>query len=166
MSPRFDLAAPVPPLEELGAVHFVGVGGVGVSGVARIMLARGVAVSGSDAKDLPVMAALRALGARVDTGFDPARLDGVATVVAGSAIREDNPELAAARAAGLRVLHRSQGLEAVMQGRRVVAVAGTNGKTTTTAMLVVALQHAGTDPSFAVGGELVTAGDQRARRHR
>ncbi len=158
MSPRFDLSAPVPPLAELGAVHFVGVGGVGVSGVARVMLARGVAVSGSDAKDLPVMDALRALGGRVEAGFDPARLAGAETVVAGSAIREDNPELAAARANGLRVLHRSQGLAAVMHGRRGAAVAGTNGKTTTTAMLVAVLRHSGADPSFAVGGEVVGAG--------
>ncbi|SDQ53534.1 UDP-N-acetylmuramate--L-alanine ligase [Quadrisphaera sp. DSM 44207] len=158
MSPRFDLDAPVPPAEELGAVHFVGVGGVGMSGVARVMLARGLRVSGSDAKDVPVLAALRALGGRVAVGFDPARLDGVSTVVAGSAIRESNPELAAARERGLRVLHRSQALQAVMHGRRVVAVAGTNGKTTTTSMLTVVLQHAGADPSFAVGGELVGAG--------
>ncbi|MGQ7295619.1 UDP-N-acetylmuramate--L-alanine ligase [Quadrisphaera sp. KR29] len=158
MSARFDLSAPVPPLEQLGAVHFVGVGGVGVSGVARVMLERGVAVSGSDAKELPVMDALRALGGRVAAGFDPARLAGARTVVAGSAIREDNPELVAARAAGLRVLHRSQGLAALMAGRRGVAVAGTNGKTTTTAMLVAVLVHAGADPSFAVGGELVGAG--------
>ena len=158
MSPRFDLTAAVPALEELGAVHFVGVGGVGMSGIARVMLARGVAVSGSDAKDVPVMAALRALGGRVEVGFDPARLAGVSTVVAGSAIRDGNPELVAARAAGLRVLHRSQALQAVMHGRRVVAVAGTNGKTTTTSMLTVVLQHAQWDPSFAVGGELVGAG--------
>ncbi len=158
MSARFDLAAPVPPADRLGAVHFVGVGGVGMSGVARVMLARGLAVSGSDAKDVPVLAALRALGARVAVGFDPGRLDGVATVVAGSAIREDNPELRAARARGLRVLHRSQALQAVMAGRRVVAVAGTNGKTTTSSMLTVVLQHAACDPSFAIGGELRGAG--------
>ncbi|TXR55725.1 UDP-N-acetylmuramate--L-alanine ligase [Quadrisphaera setariae] len=158
MSARFDLAAAVPPLSELGAVHFIGVGGVGVSGVARIMLERGVTVSGSDAKDLPVMDALRALGGRVAAGFDPERLHGADTVVAGSAIREDNPELAAARAAGVRVLHRSQGLASLMAGLRGVAVAGTNGKTTTTAMLVATLARTGADPSFAVGGELVGVG--------
>ena len=158
MSPRFDLSAPVPALADLGAVHFVGVGGVGMSGIARVMLARGVAVSGSDAKDVPVLAALRALGGRVEVGFDAARLEGVSTVVAGSAIRDTNPELVAARAAGLRVLHRSQALQAVMHGRRVVAVAGTNGKTTTTSMLTVVLQHAAWDPSFAVGGDLLGAG--------
>jgi UDP-N-acetylmuramate--alanine ligase len=158
VTPRFDLAQPVPPAEELGAVHFVGVGGVGMSGIARVMLARGLAVSGSDAKDLPVLAALRAVGGRVEVGFDAARLDGVGTVVAGSAIRDDNVELRAARARGLRVLHRSQALQAVMVGRRVAAVAGTNGKTTTSSMLTVVLQHAGWEPSFAIGGELAGAG--------
>ncbi len=158
MSARFDLTAAVPPPGELGAVHLIGVGGVGVSAVARVMLARGLRVSGSDAKDVPVLAALRAAGARIGTGFDPARLAGVDTVVAGSAIREDNPELRAAHDLGLRVLHRSQGLQSVMLGRRVVAVAGTHGKTTTTSMLAVVLTTAGWDPSFAIGGELTGAG--------
>ncbi|MFP5347604.1 MAG: UDP-N-acetylmuramate--L-alanine ligase, partial [Actinomycetes bacterium] len=103
-------------------------------------------------------AALRAVGGHVAVGFDPSRLNGVKTVVAGSAIRDNNPELVRARERGLLVLHRSQALHAVMQGRRVVAVAGTNGKTTTSSMLTVVLQHAGWDPSFAIGGELVGAG--------
>jgi UDP-N-acetylmuramate--alanine ligase len=153
-----DLALEVPPAEDLAPVHFVGVGGVGMSGIARIMLARGLAVSGSDAKDVPVLAALRAVGGRVFVGFDPDRLEGVKTVVAGSAIRLSNPELVRAAERGLQVLHRSQALHAVMQGRRVAAVAGTNGKTTTSSMLTVVLQHAGWDPSFAIGGELVGAG--------
>jgi len=154
----FDVTEAVPAAADLGGVHLVGVGGVGMSGIARVLLARGLRVSGSDAKDVPVLAALRALGGRVAPGFDPARLEGAGTVVASSAIRADNPELVAARARGLRVLHRSQGLQALMADRRAVAVAGTNGKTTTTSMLVVALQHAGWDPSFAVGGELTGAG--------
>ncbi|MFP5335216.1 MAG: UDP-N-acetylmuramate--L-alanine ligase [Actinomycetes bacterium] len=158
MSPRFDLTATVPPADELAPVHFVGVGGVGMSGIARVMLARGLDVSGSDAKDLPVLAALRALGGHVGTGFDPARLDRAHAVVASSAIRDDNAELREARRRGLLVLHRSQALHAVMQGRRGVAVAGTNGKTTTSSMLTVVLQHAGRDPSFAIGGDLAGAG--------
>lgn len=156
-APLFDLGREVPAAAALTPVHFVGVGGVGMSGVARIMLARGLQVSGSDAKDLPVLAALRALGGRVEVGFDPGRLAGARTVVVSSAIRADNPELVAARAAGLLVLHRSQALHALMQGRRAVAVAGTNGKTTTSSMLTVVLQHAGWDPSFAIGGDLVGA---------
>jgi UDP-N-acetylmuramate--alanine ligase len=156
-----DLGVPVPPAAELGRVHFVGIGGAGMSGIARILLARGVPVSGSDAKDSAGLAALRALGAQVHVGHDAghlAHLGAGDTVVVSSAVRESNPELAAARAAGLSVLHRSQALAAVMLGRRGVAVAGTHGKTTTTAMVTVALQHCGADPSFAIGGELAEGG--------
>ncbi|GAB2683359.1 UDP-N-acetylmuramate--L-alanine ligase [Thalassiella azotivora] len=156
--PRFDVDLRVPPAADLSPVHFVGVGGVGMSAVARVMLQRGLVVSGSDAKDVPVLAELRAAGGRVDVGFDAGRLDGVRTVVAGSAIRPDNPELVRARRDGQLVLHRSQALQAVMQGRRGVAVAGTNGKTTTSSMLTAVLLHAGLDPSFAIGGELVGEG--------
>ncbi len=156
--PTFDLGLAVPAAENLEPVHFVGIGGIGMSGIARIMLARGLAVSGSDAKDLPVLPALRALGGAALPGFDPERLEGVRTVVASSAIRAGNPELVRARQAGLRILHRSQALQSLMLGKRAVAVAGTNGKTTTSSMLTVLLQSAGLDPSFAIGGELVGAG--------
>jgi UDP-N-acetylmuramate--alanine ligase len=158
VTPRLDLGLEIPPADQLGPVHFVGAGGVGMSGIARIMLARGIPVSGSDAKDLPVLAVLRALGGAVESGFDPARLEQARAVVASSAIRETNPELLEAARRGLLVLHRSQALHSVMHGRRVAAVAGTNGKTTTSSMLTVALQHAGWDPSFAIGGELAGAG--------
>ncbi|GGL22021.1 UDP-N-acetylmuramate--L-alanine ligase [Phycicoccus endophyticus] len=161
-NPRFDLAAPVPAWESLGAVHLVAIGGAGMSAVARLLLARGVVVSGSDAADSPALEALRAAGARVAVGHDPAHLAGVDTVVVSSAVREDNPELAAARSAGLRVLHRSQALAALLGRSRAVAVAGTNGKTTTTAMLVVALAEAGADPSFACGGEVAQLGTNAA----
>jgi UDP-N-acetylmuramate--alanine ligase len=153
-----DLRAAVPPAADLAPVHLLGVGGIGMSAIARILLARGLRVSGSDAKDLPVLAELRAAGGDVGVGFDPDRLRDVRTVVASSAIREDNPELRRARELGLRVLHRSQALQALMHGHRGVAVAGTNGKTTTTSMLTVLLQDAGLDPSFAIGGELVGTG--------
>jgi UDP-N-acetylmuramate--alanine ligase len=155
---RPDLTLDVPGADGLGHVHFIGVGGAGMSGVARILLARGLPVSGSDAKDSRALAALRALGADVHVGHDAAHVDGASTVVVSSAVRETNPELARARADGLRVLHRSQALGAVMAGRRGVAVAGTHGKTTTTSMLTVALQRCGADPSFAIGGELTESG--------
>jgi UDP-N-acetylmuramate--alanine ligase len=158
VSAGLDLARAVPPAEELAPLHLVGIGGIGMSGIARILLARGLEVSGSDAKDLPVLAALRAVGARAEVGFDAARLDGVRTVVASSAIRADNVELVRAAELGLTVLHRSQALQSLLLGHRAVAVAGTNGKTTTSSMLTVLLQHAGLDPSFALGGELVGAG--------
>ena len=146
------------PATQLAPVHFIGIGGAGMSGIARIMLARGMAVSGSDAKDSALLTALRAEGARVHLGHDPGHLTGARTVVANSAIRATNPELVAAHEQGLVVLHRSQALAALAQGHRVVAVAGTNGKTTTTSMLTVTLQHAGLDPSFSIGGELTESG--------
>ncbi|MFV0460259.1 MAG: UDP-N-acetylmuramate--L-alanine ligase [Actinomycetales bacterium] len=157
MNERFDLSALVPPASDLGPTHFLGIGGIGMSGIARIMVRRGLAVSGSDARDSPIMARLRELGADARPGFDVSRLDGVQTVVASSAIREGNPELAGARQRGLRVLHRSQALQALMADRVGVCVAGTNGKTTTTSMLTVLAREAGLDPSFAIGGELVGA---------
>jgi UDP-N-acetylmuramate--alanine ligase len=151
-------ADPVPSLEELGAVHFVGIGGAGMSGIARILLARGVPVSGSDRRDTPTLLALRALGARVELGHDPAHLGDADTVVVSTAIRDDNPELAAARERRLRVLPRAVALAAVMAGKRSVAVAGTHGKTSTTSMLTVAVQACGVDPSFAIGGDLNESG--------
>ncbi|NYJ07741.1 UDP-N-acetylmuramate--L-alanine ligase [Petropleomorpha daqingensis] len=149
---------PVPTPDELGAVHFVGIGGAGMSGIARILLARGVPVSGSDRRDTPTLLALRALGARVEVGHDAANLGAADTVVVSTAIRPDNPELAAARERGLRVLPRAVALAAVMAGRRSVAVAGTHGKTSTTSMLTVAVQACGADPSFAIGGTLNESG--------
>lgn len=145
-------------VQELGRVHFVGIGGAGMSGIARIMLARGVVVSGSDARDSRALTVLRALGAAVHVGHDAGRVVSADSLVVSSAVRESNPELVEARARDLRVLHRSQALAAVMVGRRSVAVAGTHGKTTTTSMLTVTLQHCGVDPSFAIGGELTESG--------
>jgi UDP-N-acetylmuramate--alanine ligase len=150
--------ATVPSLESLGRVHFVGIGGVGMSAVARIMVARGVPVSGSDAKDLPVMADLATAGARIAVGYASANLGDAQTVVAGSAIRPDNPEIVAAREAGLPVLHRSEALAATMGGDTVVTVAGTHGKSTTTSMVTVLLQGAGLDPSFAIGANVPALG--------
>jgi len=139
-------------------VHFIAIGGAGMSGVARVMLAQGLTVSGSDAKESVVLTALAVEGAQVHVGHDVAHLDGVDTVVISSAIREDNVELRETRTRGLLVLHRSQALASVMRGSRGVAIAGANGKTTTTSLLTVALQHCGVDPSFAIGGELAKHG--------
>ena len=146
------------PAEALGRVHFIGIGGAGMSGIARIMLARGLPVSGSDAKDSVTLAALRALGATVHVGHSSGGVGDVDTVVVSTAIREDNPELVEAHARGLRVVHRAGALASVMAGRRAVAVAGTHGKTTTTSLLTVALQRCGADPSFAIGGNLNESG--------
>jgi len=144
--------------DELGRVHFVGIGGAGMSGIARVLMARGSTVSGSDAKDSRTVAALRALGATVHLGHAAGHVHGADTVVVSTAIRQNNAELVQARALGLRVLLRAEALAACLVGRRGVAVAGTHGKTTTTSMLTVAVQHCGVDPSFAIGGDLNEAG--------
>jgi UDP-N-acetylmuramate--alanine ligase len=146
------------PAEQLGHVHFVGIGGAGMSGIARIMLARGLPVSGSDAKDTVSLAALRALGATIHVGHAAGYVDGADTVVISTAIRATNPEVLEAERRGLRVIHRAGALASVMLGRRAVAVAGTHGKTTTTSLLTVAIQHCGADPSFAIGGNLNESG--------
>jgi UDP-N-acetylmuramate--alanine ligase len=156
------MRVPVPdellPADRLGRVHFVGIGGAGLSGIARIMLARGLTVSGSDARDSRAVEALRALGARCYVGHDASHVHDVDTLVVSTAVREDNPEVVEAARLGLRMLPRSAALESVMKGRQVVAVAGTHGKTTTTSLLTVALQHCAADPSFAIGGELNESG--------
>ncbi len=145
-------------VEDLGRVHLIGIGGAGMSGIARILLARGVAVSGSDARDSSALAALQALGADVSVGHAADNVAGVDTVVVSAAIRERNPELTEARRSGLLVLPRAAALAVLMADCRGIAVAGTHGKTTTTSMLTVALQHCGADPSFAIGGDLHDAG--------
>jgi UDP-N-acetylmuramate--alanine ligase len=144
--------------EELGRVHFIGIGGIGMSGIARIMLARGITVSGSDAKDSTALEALRVLGATIHIGHRPENVSNSDTVVISTAIRPENPELVEAQRRGLRVIRRAAALAAVMACRRGVAVTGTSGKTTTTSMLTVAVQHCGVDPSFAIGGDLGESG--------
>jgi UDP-N-acetylmuramate--alanine ligase len=146
------IALPTP--KELGPVHFIAIGGSGMNGIATMLLDSGVAVSGSDRQDSKYLRALEAAGARVYVGHRAEQLDQAQTVVASSAIREDNPELAEARRRGLRVLHRSAALGSLMLGRRGIAVAGTHGKTTTTAMIAHVLTGCGYDPSFVIGGAM------------
>ena len=154
------------PMTDLGVslerAHLVGVGGAGMSGIARILADRGFAVSGSDARDSPMLAGLAGRGVRTAVGHDSANLSlipgGPTAVVVSTAVRPDNPEVVAARAAGIAVVRRADALAALMTDRRSVCVAGTHGKTSTTSMLTVALQHAGLDPSFAIGGELTGSG--------
>jgi UDP-N-acetylmuramate--alanine ligase len=154
------LVTPVDPvgLSELGRVHFTGIGGAGMSGIARIMLARGVAVSGSDSARSDMLAGLAALGAQVHVGHAAANLGDADTIVVSTAIRETNPELAEARRRGLRVLHRAAALASIMLGQRGIAVAGTHGKTTSTSMLTTVLRECGADPSYVIGGILAGTG--------
>ena len=148
---------------ELARVHMVGIGGAGMSGLARILLARGAQVSGSDAKDGRGVKALRTRGAMVRIGHDASaldQLDGGPTVVVTThaAIPKTNPELVEAHRRGIPVTLRPAVLATLMEGYRTALIAGTHGKTSTTSMVVVALQHCGLDPSFAVGGELNESG--------
>jgi UDP-N-acetylmuramate--alanine ligase len=126
--------------------------------LARLFLARGIAVSGSDLKDSDGLHELAAIGARVRVGHDASSLDRPDAVVISSAIREDNPELAAARAAGLPVWARQQAIAACAVTRRSIAVSGTTGKTTTTSMIATVLERAGLDPSYLIGGDLNESG--------
>lgn len=151
----------LPP--ELQRVHMVGIGGAGMSAIARILLDRGGLVSGSDAKDSRGVRALRARGALIRIGHDASSLDllpdgATAVITTHAAIPKTNPELVEARRRGIPVLLRPVVLAKLMAGRTTLMVTGTHGKTTTTSMLIVALQHCGLDPSFAVGGELGEAG--------
>jgi len=153
---------PVPdellPADRLGRVHFVGIGGAALSGIARVMARLGVPVTGSDNNETPFLAALRELDVPISIGYDAANLGDADTLVVTTAAREDNPEVVEGRRRGLRILPRSAGLASVMDGRDVLAVAGTHGKTTTTALLTVALIEAGADPTYAVGGVLRATG--------
>lgn len=152
-----------PQTTDLSRVHMVGIGGAGMSGIARILLDRGYQVSGSDMKESRSIMALRAAGAKIQVGHaeENLRLSGeTPTVVVTSfaAIPQDNPELVGAREAGIPVLRRSDILALLLQDRRAFLLAGTHGKTSTTSMAVAALQAAGQDPSFAIGGQLNRAG--------
>jgi len=151
------MAPTIPPA--LDRPHFIGIGGAGMSGIAKILAQRGAQVAGSDAKDSDTAAALRALGATVHIGHAAEHLAADASsVVVSSAIRAENPELAAARARSVPVVHRADALAALMSGLRSIAVAGTHGKTTTTSMLAVSLTELGLDPSYAIGGDLDAPG--------
>lgn len=157
----YDGPTDLPP--ELQRVHMVGIGGAGMSGIARILLDRGGQVSGSDAKESRSVIALRARGADVRIGHDASALDMLAggptaVVTTHAAIPKTNPELVEAHRRGIPVILRPAVLAKLMTGHTTLMVTGTHGKTTTTSMLIVALQHGGFDPSFAVGGDFGEAG--------
>jgi len=135
-----------------GPFHFIGIGGIGMSGIAEILLDLGFAVQGSDLKASPITDRLAGKGARIFIGQAAAHVAGAGVVVVSTAIREDNPELAAARARGLAVVHRSQMLAELMKGGPTVAVAGTHGKTTTTTLVATMLDAGGFDPTVINGG--------------
>ncbi len=142
--------------DDLGTVHFVGIGGSGMSGIARILLGMGHRVTGSDLRDTDAVASLRALGAEIFIGHDEKHLGNPDTVVVTSALWPTNPEYLLAKERGIPVIHRSQALAYLTSKRRVIAVAGAHGKTTSTGMIITGLLGLGEDPSFVNGGVIAS----------
>jgi len=139
-------------------VHFVGIGGTGMSGIAEVLCTLGYQVSGSDTADNATTRRLQKLGATVHRGHAAANVLGTDCVVVSSAIRRDNPELMEARAQRIPVVPRAEMLAELMRFRRGIAVAGTHGKTTTTSLMASVLAEGGLDPTFVIGGQLLAAG--------
>jgi UDP-N-acetylmuramate--alanine ligase len=144
-------------------VHFIGIGGSGMSGLARIALADGISVSGSDAKDSSVLSALEALGANIFRSHDAENIDGADVVIYSTAISPTNPEIVRALERSIPIMTRAKALSLLMYGLTNIAIAGTHGKTTTSSMATVAFQACGTDPSFAIGGTLTASGSNAHR---
>ncbi len=144
-------------------IHFIGIGGAGMSGLARIALSHSIRVSGSDAKDSSVVKALKALGASISISHASENVDGADVVVFSSAISATNPEIIRAGELGLALLTRAAALAILMSESKSIAVAGTHGKTTTSSMLAVALQACAEDPSFAIGGTITASGSNAHR---
>jgi UDP-N-acetylmuramate--alanine ligase len=151
-----DLTMTIP--DELGALHFVGIGGSGMSGIARLFLEAGYTVTGSDVRDSSNVHALRDLGATITIGHDAANVGDADTLVVTGALWLDNPEYVLAKEKGLPVLHRSQALAWLINHKRLIAVAGAHGKTTSTGMIVTGLLGIGEDPSFVNGGVIESLG--------
>jgi len=145
-------------------IHFVGIGGIGMSGLAELLKTVGLRVTGSDAKETEVTRRLVSLGIPISSGHRPGHVAGADVVVYSSAVKEDNPEVAAARAAGLPVIKRAEMLAEVMRFKRGIAIGGTHGKTTTTSMTGAVLLAAGLDPTIIVGGRMRDVGTSRLGR--
>jgi len=144
-------------------IHFIGIGGSGMSGLARIALDDGIVVSGSDSKDSSVLSALTTLGARVSKNHDATNISDADVVIYSTAISTNNPEYMEAERLGIPLLTRAKALALLMDGKVKIAVAGTHGKTTTSSMTTVAFQSCGADPSFAIGGTLSASGSNAHR---
>jgi UDP-N-acetylmuramate--alanine ligase len=158
ISPDLDQELP----DDLGSVHFVGIGGSGMSGIARLLLEAGHRVTGSDVRESDAVARLREAGATIAIGHDAANVGDADTVVVTGALWQDNPEYRRALESGIPVLHRSLALNWLIRGHRVVSVAGAHGKTTSTGMIVTALRELGADPGFVNGGVIAGIGRSSA----
>lgn len=139
-------------------IHFVGIGGIGMSGIAEVLINMGYTITGSDMKESATVKRLKELGAKVAIGHSPENVEGAGVVVVSSAVNERNPEVVEARRAGIPVIPRAQMLAELMRLRYGIAVAGSHGKTTTTSMVSAVLSHGGLDPTIVVGGKVKTMG--------
>ena len=139
-------------------IHFIGIGGTGLSAIARLMLDMGYAVTGSDRVLSPLALGLQESGARIFSGHDAQNVQGAGLVIRSSAVPDENPEVQAAMAAGIPVLKRADFLGQMMEGRTGVAIAGTHGKTTTTAMIAWMLTALGQDPTYIIGSVAANLG--------
>ncbi|WP_028023090.1 UDP-N-acetylmuramate--L-alanine ligase [Enterovibrio calviensis] len=148
----------VPEMRRVKRIHFVGIGGAGMCGIAEVLLNEGYEVSGSDLSENPVTQRLESKGAKVFFGHAETNVDGASVVVVSTAIQQDNPELVAAKSARIPVVRRAEMLAELMRYRHGIAVAGTHGKTTTTALTTLIYQEAGLDPTFVNGGLVKSAG--------
>ncbi len=145
-------------MRRIGTIHFVGIGGSGMGGIAEVLLNLGYKVQGSDLKPNAVTARLQQLGARIDIGHRPEHVAGADVVVTSSAVAPDNPEVQAALAHRVPVVPRAEMLGELMRFSQSIAVAGTHGKTTTTSLIASVLAEGGVDPTFVIGGLLKSAG--------
>ncbi|MCC6875955.1 MAG: UDP-N-acetylmuramate--L-alanine ligase [Sandaracinaceae bacterium] len=145
------------------AIHFVGIGGIGMSGIAEVLLTSGFAVSGSDRRESETTKRLEDMGARIHVGHEASNVQGADVVVFSSAVPRDNPELAAARAASIPVIPRAEMLAELMRLKDGIAIAGSHGKTTTTSLVATVLREAGLDPTVVIGGKLNVLGTNAAR---
>ena len=139
-------------------IHFVGIGGSGMSGIAEVLANQGYRVSGSDLGDNAATRRLQRMGARVVRGHDATNVDAADVVVVSTAVKADNPEVLAARARQIPVVPRAQMLAELMRFKHGIAIAGTHGKTTTTSLVASILAEGGIDPTFVIGGRLNAAG--------
>ena len=148
----------VPEMRRIRHIHFVGIGGAGMSGIAEVLKNQGYEVSGSDIKDSPVTGRLRSLGVEVQIGHREENSAKADVVVVSTAVASDNPEVSAARSRRVPIVPRAEMLAEIMRYRHGIAIAGTHGKTTTTSLIASVLGEAGLDPTFVIGGKLNSAG--------
>jgi len=160
MTIKPDLSKPIP--EKLGKVHFIGIGGSGMSGIARMLIQAGHTVTGSDVRESNNIAELRKLGAQIAIGHDAKNLGDCDSVVVTSAIWPTNPEYLLAQEKKLPILHRSQALKYLTTGKKLISIAGAHGKTTSTGMVITGLRGLGVDPSFVNGGVIAAYGSSSA----